>query len=97
MRIRYVNIYDLIFNGDVGCEILKKRPDNGDPYLVLIEDEFAMRGRGLNELKFKTEVLAKEFRVLASGVELHGPSLGLFDIAYHEVMKNRQKFVGSIC
>ena len=93
MRIRYVNVYDLIFNGAEECEILSEKPSNGDPYLVLVEDISAMAWRGVNELRYKSEILADELRTRPNlGIELNGPSVGLFEDARIKIMRNIYRY-----
>ena len=88
MRMRYVNIYDLIFNGAKCCEILEDRPN--DPYLLLFEDDSEYCGRGVNRLIYKSKILSSEIKRAPRGwdntFDLEGPSVGLFEDAHKKIM-----------
>jgi len=47
----YINVYDLLFNGAEGCELLEEKPE--DPYLELASYHNANCGRGEAAILYK--------------------------------------------
>lgn len=85
--MKYVNIFDLVFNGSWDCEVLYEKPR--DPYLVVIEDASAYAYRGVARVLYKGRVIASEVLHRSTmGIDLASASVGLYDDARLWVMNH---------
>lgn len=83
---KYINVYDLVFNGAEGCELLDSRPINA-PFLVASVDPSACAGRGLATISYKGEVVTSQMGGRDPEDEAY-ISVGMCHIALKWVMAN---------
>lgn len=89
--IKYINVYDLIFNGS-DCDWQYEKPN--EPYLVLIEDSSANIGRGQSTFFYKRRVICYEWmKQPTRGIDLDGASIGLYKDAQRWAIQNLQLFI----
>ncbi len=58
-EVKYVDIYDLVFNGECECRYTEEKPSN--PYLVCGTSECANCGRGEALIMYKGKELRSHF------------------------------------
>lgn len=63
----YINVFDLLFNGGKGCEILSKMGD-GDEYITITEKYDRPRGRYLIEYFYRGVYLGGQWDCVSSGI-----------------------------
>lgn len=93
--MKYLPVGELIFLGAYDCspgyntksECIKKGGDT--LYVTIKSDPYAKCGRGVNSIYFKGHEIASELMTRSSwGIELNGPSIGLYSDAERWLLNN---------
>lgn len=79
--IKYLSVAELLFEGGWNCSTgySKDEFDTTQPYVTIVSDPMAYCGRGLNTIYYKGRTIASELMHRPTwGIELEGPSIGLY-------------------
>ena len=98
--IKYLSVGELLFEGARECssgyskEEFKRKYPTEDLYVVIKSDTYANYGRGLNAIYFRGRKIASELMNRpAWGIELSGPSVGLYRDAEKWLLKNLSQII----
>lgn len=93
--MKYLPVGELIFLGAYDCspgydtkkECIEKGGDT--LYVTIKSDPYGRCGRGINSIYFRGREIASELMCRPSwGIELHGPSIGLYSDAEKWLLNN---------
>ena len=98
--MKYLSVAELLFLGHEECSTGYDTKDecilrSGDSlYVTIWSDPYAMCGRGLNTIYFKGKEIASEvMHRPTAGIELTGPSIGLYMDAEKWLLRNLASIV----
>lgn len=98
--MKYLPVGELIFLGSYDCspgydtkkECIEKGGDT--LYVTIKSDPYAQCGRGVNSIYFKGHEIASEMMTRSSwGIELSGPSIGLYSDAERWLLNNLSSII----